>query len=158
MSKGSGTFLIDHPLDPLNRNLRHGFVEAPRYDLIYCGVVRLVDGVATVDIDAASNMTAGTFAALTINACVTSLQNQDGFACCRPGPLTGGSFAIICEDIASTDDVAWVVLAERNDTFVRSDMDHNCDSNGRFVPEFDKPAAAARRLNNADHRQDSPGS
>ncbi|QVQ38184.1 hypothetical protein KHQ08_09485 [Pseudochrobactrum algeriensis] len=31
LSKGGGTFLIDHPLDPLNRNLRHGFVEAVRH-------------------------------------------------------------------------------------------------------------------------------
>ncbi|NKC50468.1 hypothetical protein HED63_05400 [Ochrobactrum cytisi] len=63
LSKGSGTFLIDHPLDPFNKNLRHGFVEAPRYDLIYRGAVQLVNGRAMVDIDASSNMTSGTFAA-----------------------------------------------------------------------------------------------
>lgn len=141
LSKGSGTFLIDHPLDPFNKNLRHGFVEAPRYDLIYRGTVQLINGRAAVDIDAASNMTYGTFAALTTNAVVTSLQNQEGFARLKPGPINGGSFEIICEDEACTDLVSWVVIAERNDPFVKSDLDPNTDSNGRFVPEFDKEDA-----------------
>lgn len=141
LAKGAGTFLIDHPLDPFNKNLRHGFVEAPRYDLIYRGTVRLVNGRATVDIDAASNMSPGTFAALTINAVVTSLQNQEGFAQMKPGPISGGSFEIICEDEACTDLVSWVVIAERNDPFVKSDLDPNTDSDGRFVPEFEKEDA-----------------
>lgn len=141
LSKGGGTFLIDHPLDPYNRNLRHGFVEAPRYDLIYRGTVQLVNGRATVDIDAASNMTSGTFAALTTNAIVTCLQNQDGFARLKPGPINGGSFEVICEDDACTDLVSWVVIAERNDPFVKSDLDQNTDGDGRFVPEFEKEDA-----------------
>ncbi|MCH6206667.1 hypothetical protein L3V16_22870, partial [Brucella ciceri] len=141
LSKGGGTFLIDHPLDPFNKNLRHGFVEAPRYDLIYRGTVQLENGRATVDIDVASNMSPGTFAALTTNAVVTSLQNQDGFARLKPGAINGGSFEIICEDEACTDYVSWVVIAERNDPFVKSDLDPNTDSDGRFVPEFEKEDA-----------------
>ncbi|WP_025090291.1 hypothetical protein [Brucella intermedia] len=141
ISKGGGTFLIDHPIDPFNRNLRHGFVEAPRYDLIYRGTVQLENGRATVDIDAASNMTSGTFAALTTNAVVTSLQNQDGFAQLKPGPINGGTFEIICEDETCTDLVSWVVIAERNDPFVKSSLDPNTDSDGRFVPEFEKEDA-----------------
>ncbi|MEJ5020608.1 hypothetical protein WH297_12815 [Ochrobactrum vermis] len=141
ISKGGGTFLIDHPLDPYNRNLRHGFVEAPRYDLIYRGTVHLVNGRATVDIDAASNMTSGTFAALTTNAVVTSLQNQEGFARLKPGPINGGAFEIVCEDENCTDLVSWVVIAERNDPFVKSELDQNTDGDGRFVPEFEKEDA-----------------
>nr|WP_278375047.1 hypothetical protein [Brucella anthropi] len=141
LSKGSGTFLIDHPLDPFNKNLRHGFVEAPRYDLIYRGTVQLVDGRASVDIDAASNMTSGTFAALTTNAVVTSLQNQDGFARLKPGAINGGSFEIICEDENCTDLVSWIVIAERNDPFVKSDLEPNTDGDGRFVPEIEKEDA-----------------
>ncbi|MFK3663930.1 hypothetical protein ACI2JN_01550 [Ochrobactrum teleogrylli] len=141
LSKGSGTFLIDHPLDPYNKDLAHGFVEAPRYDLIYRGTSRLVGGRATIDIDAASDMTSGTFAALTTNAVVTSLQNQDGFARLRPGPITGGSFEIICENDACTDLVSWVVIAERNDPFVKSGSDPNTDHNGRFIPEREKEVA-----------------
>lgn len=42
LSKGSGTFKIDHPLDPANRYLSHSFVESPEMKNIY-------DGVATLD-------------------------------------------------------------------------------------------------------------
>jgi hypothetical protein len=43
LSKGSGSFLIDHPLDPLNKVLRHSFVESPDMKNIYDGVV-VLDG------------------------------------------------------------------------------------------------------------------
>ena len=37
LSKGGGLFLIDHPLDPLNKVLRHSFVESPEMRNIYEG-------------------------------------------------------------------------------------------------------------------------
>lgn len=49
LSKGSGTFRIDHPLDPANMYLSHSFVESPDMKNIYDGVVTLNDdGSATV--------------------------------------------------------------------------------------------------------------
>lgn len=42
LSKGGGSFRIDHPLDPLNKFLEHSFVESPDMKNIY-------DGVATLD-------------------------------------------------------------------------------------------------------------
>jgi hypothetical protein len=42
ISKGAGTFVIDHPLDPRNKLLYHSFVESPEPKNIY-------DGVATLD-------------------------------------------------------------------------------------------------------------
>ena len=42
ISKGSGTFVIDHPLDPKNKLLYHSFVESPDAKNLY-------DGVATLD-------------------------------------------------------------------------------------------------------------
>ena len=42
LSKGGGSFKIDHPLDPENRYLYHSFVESPDMKNIY-------DGVATLD-------------------------------------------------------------------------------------------------------------
>ena len=42
VTKGSGTFVIDHPLDPKNKLLYHSFVESPDVKNIY-------DGVATLD-------------------------------------------------------------------------------------------------------------
>lgn len=42
ISKGSGTFVIDHPLDPRNKLLYHSFVESPDAKNMY-------DGIATLD-------------------------------------------------------------------------------------------------------------
>jgi len=41
LSKGSGSFKIDHPLDPANKYLYHSFVESPDMMNIYNGVVIL---------------------------------------------------------------------------------------------------------------------
>jgi len=50
ISKGSGSFLIDHPLDPENKLLRHNFVESPENLLIYRGKTRLDEtGESRVD-------------------------------------------------------------------------------------------------------------
>jgi hypothetical protein len=39
LSKGGGSFKIDHPLDPRNRFLYHSFVESPDMKNIYDGVI-----------------------------------------------------------------------------------------------------------------------
>jgi hypothetical protein len=41
ISKGSGTFVIDHPLDPKNKLLYHSFVESPDVKNIYDGIAVL---------------------------------------------------------------------------------------------------------------------
>lgn len=139
LSKGSGTFLIDHPKDPFNKNLRHGFVESTEYVNLYRGMVDLVDGRMIVDIDAAFGMTDGTFEALNADVMVSSLQNQYGpDRVWVEGPADSGKFTIICEDTESTATIAWMVTGRRNDAFVRSDLDPNTDSEGRFIPEFEK--------------------
>ncbi len=48
LSKGSGTFVIDHPLDPKNKLLYHSFVESP-------DVINVYDGIA--DLDGSGNAT-----------------------------------------------------------------------------------------------------
>ena len=48
LSKGSGTFTIDHPLDPENKLLQHSFVESPEMRNVYYGQVDLVGGKATI--------------------------------------------------------------------------------------------------------------
>jgi len=51
LSKGSGSFKIDHPLDPANKYLSHSFVESPDMMNIYNGVVVLnAKGEASVDL------------------------------------------------------------------------------------------------------------
>lgn len=142
ISKGSGTFLIDHPTDPFNKNLRHGFVESTEYVNIYRGIVDLIDGRMTVDIDAAFGMTDGTFEALNADVMVSSLQNQYGpdRVWVEAAP-DSGKFTIVCENTQSIATIAWMVTGRRNDAFVRSALDPNTDSEGRFIPEFDKEDA-----------------
>ena len=49
ISKGSGTFVIDHPLDPANKLLYHSFVESPDVKNIYDGIAVLDEkGEATI--------------------------------------------------------------------------------------------------------------
>jgi hypothetical protein len=49
LSKGGGSFRIDHPLDPANRILQHSFVESPDMKNVYDGVVTAdAQGEATV--------------------------------------------------------------------------------------------------------------
>lgn len=51
VSKGSGTFKIDHPLDPANKYLSHSFVESPDMMNVYNGNVRLDDdGAAWIEL------------------------------------------------------------------------------------------------------------
>ena len=51
LTKGGGTFKIDHPLDPENKYLSHSFVESPDMKNIYDGVVRLdANGEAMVEL------------------------------------------------------------------------------------------------------------
>lgn len=138
LSKPSGTFIIDHPHDPTNYDLAHGFVEAPRYDLLYRGAqhrVQLKKGRATVNIDVASNMSLGTFAALTREEEAEVFLQPATFARCIASPVKGGVFTITCEDTTSTQSVSWFVVAERQDAFVRSHLDPNTDHEGRFIPE-----------------------
>lgn len=144
LSKGSGSFLIDHPLDPDNKSLGHGFVEAPRYDLIYRGRAKLVAGAAAVSIDEASNMTPGTWAALCKNAQVF-VSNNEGWTAVR-GSMdeSTGLLSIEAQDAACADTVDWLVVAERDDPYVYGDP--FTDENGQYVPEHDKPAAGDDNL------------
>jgi hypothetical protein len=41
LTKGGGSFLIDHPLDPANKYLSHSFVESPDMKNVYDGIVVL---------------------------------------------------------------------------------------------------------------------
>jgi hypothetical protein len=51
ISKGGGTFRIDHPLDPANKYLLHSFVESPDMLNVYSGTVTTDgDGHATVEL------------------------------------------------------------------------------------------------------------
>ncbi len=111
LSKGSGTFLIDHPLDPENLVLRHSFVESPEPMLVYKGRTELVDGEAVVELPDyfdALNRDDDIEYSLTPVGSLCSLAVKE--------ELKGNSFVVMgdrdCE-------FSWVVYSVRDDPFIR---------------------------------------
>jgi hypothetical protein len=131
LSKGSGSFKIDHPLKPDTHYLVHSFVEGPQADNIYRGKVALVDGMATVNLDEAGRMTEGTFVALNGNVqCFTT--NEGGWTAVR-GSVDGNVLTIKSQDATCADMVSWLVIGERQDQHM-IDTDWT-DENGRVIVE-----------------------
>jgi hypothetical protein len=137
VSKGSGSFKIDHPHPDLNEthHLVHSFVEGPRADLIYRGSATLVDGTAAVDLDAAAGMTAGTWVLLCRDEQVYT-SNETGWKHVR-GSVSGSTLTIDCEEDDCTDTISFLVIAERQDQHM-IDTDWT-DSEGRVITEPVKP-------------------
>ena len=134
LSKGSGSFKIDHPLKPETHHLVHSFIEGPQADLIYRGKVSLVNGQATVNIDEAGRMTEGTFEALNCNVqCFTN--NESGWTAVR-GSVSGNILTIEAQDETCTDEISWMVIGERCDQHM-IDTDWT-DKNGRVITEPEK--------------------
>ena len=136
LSKGSGSFKIDHPLPAKKdtHHLVHSFVEAPQADNIYRGSVDLVGGSATVNIDTAAGMTDGTFVLLNTNVqCFTS--NESGWTAIK-GSVSGNTLTITAQDNTCTDTISWMVVGERHDQHMK-DTDWT-DSDGKVIVEPEK--------------------
>ena len=136
LSKGSGSFKIDHPLPAKKdtHHLVHSFIEGPQADLIYRGVVTLSDGAATVDIDVAAGMTEGTFELLCRDVqCFTA--NETDWTAVR-GSVSGSVVTIEAEDASSTAAISWMVIGERKDAHI---MEAGwTDDEGRVIVEPEK--------------------
>ena len=136
LSKGSGSFRIEHPLPSKTstHQLVHSFIEGPKADLIYRGKVDLVGGKGTVNIDAAATMTEGTFEVLCRDVqCFTT--NESGWTAVR-GKVTGNILTIEAQDASCTDSISWMVIGERKDKHMY-DTDWT-DDNGRVIVEPEK--------------------
>ena len=138
LSKGSGSFKIDHPLPALadSKFLIHSFVEGPRADLIYRGTATLDAGIATIDLDEASGMTSGTWVLLCRDEqCYTT--NETGWHHVR-GSVSGSTLTIDCEEECD-DVVSWMVVACRKDPHMMSSDTKWTDDQGYPIVEPDKP-------------------
>jgi len=138
LSKGSGSFKINHPLSSKSDThfLVHSFIEGPRADLLYRGTATLASGSATVDLDTAAGMTTGTWVVLCRDAQVFT-SNESGWDAVR-GSMSGSTLTIECQDAASTDTVSWMVVAERKDQHMY-DTEWT-DAEGHAIVEPEKPA------------------
>jgi hypothetical protein len=129
---GTKTFQIPHPLPALKdtHHLIHGCIEGPRLDLIYRGTITLVDGLATVDLDESSGMTAGTWELLCRDPQV--FVSSGGWDAVR-GSVSGSTLTIECQDIASAAVVSWMVVAERQDDAIKAQTSTTAD--GKLILE-----------------------
>jgi hypothetical protein len=137
LSKGSGSFRIEHPLPSKSETheLVHSFIEGPQADLIYRGKATLVNGIASVNIDTSATMTEGTFEVLCREVqCFTT--NESGWTAIR-GKVTGNILTIQAQDSTCTDEISWMVIGERQDKHM---MDTEwTDENGKVIVEPLKP-------------------
>jgi len=133
VSKGSGSFKIAHPLESKKdtHNLVHSFLESPQADLIYRGRVDLVDGLASVNIDLASDMTDGTFVLLCRDV-QSFTTNESGWTAVRSS-VDGNILTIEAQDNTCTDSISWMVVGERQDQHMY-DTEWT-DENGKVVVE-----------------------
>ena len=141
LSKGSGSFRIDHPLPEKTdtHQLVHSFIEGPQADLIYRGHVTLQNGTATINIDTAARITEGTFEALCGNVCCFTTNESDWTAV--KGSVTGNILTIEAQDPESTAEVCWMVIGERKDKhMLETDW---TDEDGRVITEPLKEPALA---------------
>jgi hypothetical protein len=133
LSKGSGSFKIDHPLESKTdtHHLVHSFIEGPQADLIYRGKVDLVAGSATANIDTVAGMTEGTFVALNreVQCFTTNESNWDAVK----GSVSGNILTIESENSESTATISWLVIGERKDQHMY-DTDWT-DENGKVIVE-----------------------
>jgi hypothetical protein len=133
LSKGSGSFKIDHPLPEKTdtHHLVHSFIEGPQADLIYRGKVNLVEGKANVNIDTAAGMTEGTFVVLCRDVqCFTT--NESDWTAVR-GSVSGNTLTIEAQDQTCTANISWMVIGERQDKHMY-DTDWT-DDDGKVIVE-----------------------
>jgi hypothetical protein len=133
LSKGSGSFRIEHPLESLSatHDLVHSFVESPQANNIYRGKVQLVNGKAEVNLDEVSTMTEGTFVILN-REIHTYTSNETDWDAVR-GIVNGNILTIECQNNQSNAFVTWLVIGERQDKHM---MDTEwTDDNGKVIVE-----------------------
>ena len=132
VTKAGGSFDIPHPTKGGDWRLRHSFIEGPQADNLYRGTVTLSGGTATVDLDAVSNMTDGTWEAL----------NRD------PWTLVASSgnvveWSLSGKTLTITSDTAdavcsWQVIGERQDDFMKSSKGDYADDDGYLIVEYEE--------------------
>jgi hypothetical protein len=130
---GAKNFKIPHPLEQLSESkfLVHAAVESPVVQNLYQGMVRLVNGKATVNIDEKFGMTSGTFEALNRDF-LRQTTNESGAANVWSS-LNGAVLEVFCVDPNSTDEIYWMVSGERKDKKIYGAG--STDDNGRLIVE-----------------------
>jgi len=135
LTANTKNFKIEHPLN-INKWLYHGCVESPRFDNIYRGKKKIINGRGEVDIDEECNttggMTKGTFVALNTN-CQVYLQNKESFTRVK-GIINGAKITIDCNNTEEIE-IDWLVIGERKDENIMSNKLTN--NEGKLICEHE---------------------
>tara|TARA_Y100000361_G_scaffold118142_1_gene109448 strand:- start:771 stop:1115 length:345 start_codon:yes stop_codon:yes gene_type:complete len=106
-------------------------VEAPQADNIYRGKANLENGTASINLDAVSNMTEGTFTALNREVqCYTT--NETDWDAVK-GSVEGNILNIESQNTTSSATVSWLVIGERQDKEIYNSS--LTDENGKLIVE-----------------------
>jgi hypothetical protein len=128
LSKGGGSFQIDHPLDPLNKYLFHSFVESPDMMNIYNGNIKTdAKGYATVSL---SNWFEALNRDFRYQLTVVDERDGDGFAQAKVVRGVKDNSFVIRTSVPFTT-VSWQVTGIRQDPYANAN---------RIQVEVDKPA------------------
>lgn len=130
ITKGSGTFTIQHPVRD-GHKLVHSFVEGPLCDLIYRGKAKLTDGKAFININEYFGMTPGTFEAL-VDSTDVFITNNNSWDQVR-GKINGADLTIECRNKSSKTTVSWLVIGDRKDDNIKKAK--WTDDNGKPIIE-----------------------
>jgi len=123
LSKSSGTFKIDHPVDPYNKFLYHSFVESPDMMNIYNGnITTNSNGEVTVELP-------DYFESLNVEFRYQLTVMGDFAQAIIADEITGNQFKIKTDK--PNIKVSWQVTGVRNDTYAKEN---------RVVPVVEKPA------------------
>lgn len=151
LSKGSGTYLIDHPLTPNTKDLIHGFVESNEYLLVYRVSATLAGGVASVNLDTELGLTQETLSLAAAELKVYSVYSEGPARVAAEIQAAAGAvgqvltLVLTSADVADTSDVNVLLLGRRKDPYIFTDP--WVDATGRLVPEQNKLPPAAQDLN-----------
>lgn len=146
LSKGGGSFRIDHPLDPANRILQHSFVESPDMLNVYAGRAR-ADGTG-----AATVTLAPWFAALNRDLRYqltpvrrampdlhVSAERSDGFSIAGAAP--GGE---LCWQVTGVRQDAWA-----NAHRIEVELDKSAADRGRYLHPAEHGKPVSRGIDHA---------
>jgi hypothetical protein len=144
LSKGAGSFRIDHPMDPANKFLYHSFVESPDMKNVYDGVatldakgratVRLPDYFGALNRDVRYQLTAIGAAAASLH--VARKMEDNTFR------IAGG---------AAGQEVSWQVTGIRQDAYAKAHPIHvevtkAKHEKGRYIHPVENGAPASRSI------------
>jgi hypothetical protein len=114
LTKAGGGFTIDHPVDPENKFLVHGFVEAPVMTNVYRGKVTLdANGTAEITLP-------GYYDATNENGDVTCSPVGQAMPGLFPSEVVNGKFTLVGG--VAGGKVNWTLLADRADKWAKENQ------------------------------------